>query len=103
MNERPHPPSNRPAIAYVVLEQPSEGPTCNSHAICDVGADENTIIENILDGRSRPLRVLATAQSWERDVTKDIACAVVVRAQLTGRRLNDSADEFVRAALGDAG
>ena len=71
-----------------------------------MGADENTIIENMLDGGyARPLRVLASnsAHSWEHDVTRDIAYAVVVRAQLTGRRLNDSAEEFVRAALGDAG
>ena len=89
-NQRP-PPNKRSAI-YLVLEHPPVAQISLCMGGGEVGPDENTIIENILIGRyARPVRVLAsnTAQGWKRDVTRHIACAVVVRAQLTGRRLNE--------------
>src|SRR5512144_435123 len=52
-------------------------------------ADEATIVENILSGQySRPLRVVAfnTAEDWARDVTEDIACAVLNRASRVPNR-----------------
>ena len=47
-------------------------------------ADQATIVDNILSGQySSPLRVIAfnTAEGWARDVTEDIAHAVLDRAR----------------------
>ena len=67
-------------------------------------ADENTIIENILNGQySHPLRVVAfnTAEGWSRDVSEDIARAVLDRAQREGRPIGKAAQEFLKHVLGE--
>ena len=68
-------------------------------------ADEATIVENILSGQySHPLRVVAfnTAEGWARDVTEDIARAVLDRAQKEDRPIGKGAQEFLEHALGVA-
>jgi hypothetical protein len=47
-------------------------------------ADKATIVENILSGvYSHPVRVIAfnTVEGWARDVTEDIAQAILAKAQ----------------------
>ena len=66
-------------------------------------ADEASIVENILTGQySRPLRVIAfnTAEDWARDVTEDIACAVLDRAGREHSPIGQAAQEFLERALG---
>ena len=65
-------------------------------------ADEATIIDNILRGEySCPLRVVAfnTAEGWARDVTEDIARAVLNRARREGRS-TIAAQGFLARTLG---
>jgi hypothetical protein len=66
-------------------------------------ADEKTTIENILSGQySHPLRVVAfnTAEGWSRDVTEDIAHAVLDCARSESRSIGKGAQEFIERALG---
>ena len=66
-------------------------------------ADEATIIENILTGEySHPIRVIAfnTVEGWARDVTEDIANAVLSKAQSEGRSIPIAAQEFLVRTLG---
>jgi hypothetical protein len=68
----------------------------------ETDADEATIIDNILRGEySCPLRVVAfnTAEGWARDVTEDIARAVLNRARSEGRS-TIAAQEFLERTLG---
>jgi hypothetical protein len=67
-------------------------------------ADEATIKENILSGQySCPLRVVAfnTAERWSRDVTEDIAVAVMNHANGEGRSIGKAAQEFLERVLGE--
>ncbi len=67
-------------------------------------ADEKTIIDNMISGEySRPARVVAfnTAEGWARDVTEDIARAVVSRARNEHRALETATQIFVETALGE--
>lgn len=67
-------------------------------------ADEKTIIENMISGEySRPVRVVAfnITEGWARDVTEDIAWAVVSRARNEHRALGNVAQTFVEMALGE--
>ena len=62
----------------------------------DDEADEKTTIENILSGQySHPIRVVAfnTAEGWARDVTEDIAQAVLSKAQHEHRSISIAAQE----------
>jgi len=81
---------------------------------CDLGrayvetdeavADEATIIDNILSGQySCPLRVVAfnTAEGWSRDVTEDIAVAVMNRVRSGQRSIGKVAQEFLERVLGE--
>ena len=66
-------------------------------------ADEATIVENILSGQySHPLRVVAfnTAEGWARDVTEDIAHAVLSKAHSEARSIGIAAQEFLVRVLG---
>ena len=66
-------------------------------------ADEATIVENILSGQySQPLRVVAfnTAEGWARDVTEDIARAVLDQAESERRPIARAAQEFLERTLG---
>jgi hypothetical protein len=66
-------------------------------------ADQATIVENILNGEySCPLRVVAfnTAEGWARDVTEDIARAVLSKADSEDRPIREAAQEFLERVLG---
>ena len=73
---------------------------------CETGeaeADEATTVANILDGLyERPVQVIAFNASacWARDVTADIARAVLKRAQREHGLMGGSAYRFVVRALG---
>ena len=70
------------------------------NAYCETGddeANEETIIENILSGQySHPIRAVAfnTAEGWARDVTEDIARAVLDRAQRQDRPIGKALRSF---------
>jgi hypothetical protein len=65
-------------------------------------ADEWTIISKIISGEySNPVRVVAfnIAEGWSRDVTEDIAGAVLERVESEGH-LSEPAKKFVECVLG---
>jgi hypothetical protein len=92
------------ATAYIVVND--FGPLGCAYCETDeTEADEETIVENILNGQySHPIRVVAfnTAEGWARDVTEDIARAVLDRAQKEDRPIGKGAQEFLEQALGVA-
>ena len=60
-------------------------------------------VENILSGQySHPLRVIAfnTVEGWARDVTEDIANAVLSKAQSEHRPIGKAVQEFLVRTLG---
>ena len=66
-------------------------------------ADEVTVAENILNGvYSHPVRVITfnTAEGWARDVTEDIAQAVLSKAQSERRSISVAAQDFLVRTLG---
>ena len=87
---------------HVVLDD--FGPLGRAYVETDeVDADEETIIENILTGQySHPLRVVAfnAAEGWARDVTEDIARAVLSRASADQRSIGKASQDFLNRALG---
>ena len=88
---------------HVVLDD--FGPLGRAYVETDeVDADEETIIENILTGQySHPLRVVAfnAAEGWARDVTEDIARAVLSRASADQRSIGKASQDFLNRALRD--
>ena len=66
-------------------------------------ADEATIVEDILTGQySRPIRVIAfnAAEGWARDVTEDIARAMLSKASTERHSIAIAAQEFLVRVLG---
>ena len=80
------------------------GPLGRAYVEADeTDADEATIVENLLSGQySHPIRVVAfnTAEGWARDVTEDIAQAVLSKAQHERRSILIAAQEFLVRTLG---
>jgi hypothetical protein len=67
-------------------------------------ADEWTIVSNIVSGEySNPVRVVAfnIAEGWSRDVTEDIAQAVIERGR-SENQPSKVAKEFVERTLGES-
>jgi len=67
----------------------------------EAAADERTVANNISAGEySNPVRVVAfnTAEGWSRDVTEDIARALLEREAKEGD-LSESAMKFVERVL----
>jgi hypothetical protein len=67
-------------------------------------ADEWTIVSNIVSGEySNPARVVAfnIAEGWSRDVTEDIAQAVIERGR-SENHFSKVAKEFVEQTLGES-
>ena len=87
---------------YIVLND--FGPLGRAYVETDEDeADEATIVEDILSGQySRPIRVIAfnAAEGWARDVTEDIARAVLSKAQSEQRSIGTVAQEFLERTLG---
>ena len=68
----------------------------------ELESDEWTIVSNIIRGEySNPVRVVAfnIAEGWSRDVTEDIAAAVLERGESEGP-LSEPAKKFVECVLG---
>jgi hypothetical protein len=66
-------------------------------------ADEWTIVSNIVSGEySNPVRVVAfnIAEGWSRDVTEDIAQAVIERGH-SENHFSEVAKQFVERTLGE--
>jgi hypothetical protein len=80
------------------------GPLGRAYAETDEAeADEATIVEDILTGEySHPVSVIAfnTVEGWARDVTEDIARAVLTKAQREHRLISIVAQEFLVRTLG---
>ena len=102
LNLTPLAPDEADVIVHIVLNDFDD--LGRAYAETDEAqADEATIVENILSGQySRPLRVVAfnTAQGWSRDVTEDIAVAVVSKALSEHRSIAKAAQEFLERTLG---
>ena len=67
----------------------------------EAAADEQTVINNISSGEySNPVRVVAfnTAEGWSRDVTEDIARALLEQ-EARNSDLSESAKRFVERVL----
>jgi hypothetical protein len=65
-------------------------------------SDEQAIIESLLDGEySRPRRVIAfnAIEGWARDVTADIARAVLKRAIAEEKTLPETTRELIEGEL----
>jgi hypothetical protein len=63
-------------------------------------ADRDTIVRNMIDGQyDRPLRVIALnpAEGWSRDVSEEIAKAVLTVAEADDRVLTAGTSAFVQA------
>jgi hypothetical protein len=69
----------------------------------EAAADEQTVINNISDGESNPVRVVAfnTVEGWSRNVTEDIARALLER-EASEADLSESAKKFVERVLDTA-
>lgn len=68
----------------------------------ELEADEWTTVTNIINGEySHPVRVVAfnIAEGWVRDVTEDVAEAVLERGKTEGH-LSEPAKKFVECVLG---
>ena len=102
LNLTPLVPDKADVTVYVVLNDFGE-PGRAYVETDEAEADEATIVENILSGEySHPVRVVAfnTGESWARDVTEDIACAVLDRAGREHSPIGQAAREFLERALG---
>jgi hypothetical protein len=67
-------------------------------------ADEKTVISNIVSGEySKPIRVVAfnTVEGWSRDVTEDIAHALLEQ-EASDSDLSESAKKFLERVLDTA-
>jgi hypothetical protein len=61
-------------------------------------ANKETVVDNMISGQyTCPLRVVAfnVAEGWARDVSKDIAHAVMAKTQSEGRQPSESARDFI--------
>ena len=94
------PKLNGDATVYIVLSD--FGPLGRAYVETDeAAADEQKVISNISKGEySNPVRVVAfnTAEGWSRDVTEDIARALLEREAKEGD-LSESAMKFVERVL----
>jgi hypothetical protein len=65
-------------------------------------ADRDTIVRNMIDGQyGRPVRVIALnpADGWSRDVSEEIAKAVLTAAEVEGRVLTAGTSAFAQDQL----
>jgi hypothetical protein len=89
------------ATVHIVLDD--FGPLGRAYRETDEAqSDEQAIIENLLDGQySRPRRVIAfnTIEGWARDVTADIARAVLKRAIAEDKTLPEATCELIEGEL----
>jgi hypothetical protein len=93
-------PDEHNVTVYIVLND--FGQLGRSYLETDeANADEKTVVSNIISGQySNPIRVVAfnTVEGWSRDVTEDIAHAVLEREE-SYSEISDPAKEFVGRVL----
>jgi hypothetical protein len=93
-------PDEQNVTVYIVLND--FGQLGRSYLETDEAeADEKTVVSNIISGQySNPIRVVAfnTVEGWSRDVTEDIAHAVLEREE-SYSEISDPAKEFVGRVL----
>ena len=68
------------------------------------GMNTPSVLSNLLAGQYRnPIRIVAfnTAEGWSRDVTEDIARAVLMVAEASGEPLAQATAAFVQRAIGN--
>jgi hypothetical protein len=90
-------------IVHVVLDDLGEGVRVYRETDEDQ-ADLDTLVDGILTGQyNNPFRIVAfnTAEGWSRDVTKDVARAVLNRAIQEDRSLHGCVLDFVERETGD--
>jgi len=96
-------PDEQPVTVYIVLND--FGQLGRSYLETDEAkADEKTVVSNIISGQySNPIRVVAfnTVEGWSRDVTEDIARAVLER-EASEAEVSESAKKFVERVRGYA-
>jgi hypothetical protein len=104
-NQTPLAPRRGPGFdvtVYIVLND--FGPLGRAYVETDeVEADEATVVEDIMSGQySHPVRVVAfnTADGWARDVTEDIARAMLSKASTERHSIAIVAQEFLVRVLG---
>ena len=88
---------------YIVLDEFNGERNCAYREVDQAKADKNNVIEDIIRGTySSPVRVFAfnVGQGWARDVTTDIALAILKRARSKHHALSQSAQVFVEKVLG---
>jgi hypothetical protein len=93
-------PDEQNVTVYIVLND--FGQLGRSYLETDEAeADEKTVVSNIISGQySNPIRVVAfnTVEGWSRDVTEDIARAVLEQEE-SYSEISDPAKEFVGRVL----
>jgi hypothetical protein len=65
-------------------------------------AERDRIVRNMIDGQyGRPVRVIALnpVEGWSRDVSEEIAKAVLTAAEVEGRVLTSGTSAFVQEQL----
>jgi hypothetical protein len=73
-----------------------------AYAETDPVTTERDVVENILSGQyGAPVQVLAVnaSEGWARDVSEDVAGAVMDKARSEGRQLGDGARHFAEKHL----
>lgn len=96
-------PSSDVGAVHMVLDSRDGGRTCFYSEVDEVDARKKNIIENILVGRYlHPIRVIAfdLTRGWARDVTPEVAAAVLNCARTEHRKLSQSAELFIEKILG---
>ena len=67
-------------------------------------SDRDTVVRNLISGEyKKPVRVVAfnTSEGWARDVSEDIAQAVLDEAQRSGTLLHGAVVDFVERTTGE--
>ncbi len=96
-------PDHPSVTVYMVLDDLGQSGRVWREADED-GTDEREVVRLILDGQFyKPIKVVAfnTEEGWSRDVTEDIARAVIETARKNGDALLSVARAFVERATGE--
>jgi len=90
-------------IVHIVLDESDDQNNRVYRQVREAEAGESNVIENIIDGKYLcPVRVIAfnVEKEWVRDVTVDIAHAVLNHARRQHKELSPSAQLFIETILG---
>jgi hypothetical protein len=102
-------PTNIPNAAsvdvtvHIVLDETSGENNRFYREVNQTEANENSVVQKIVRGEYlRPVRVIAfnVGKGWARDVTVDVAQAVLEHARNEHKKLSPSARRFIETVLG---